>query len=69
MHSTRPNNGQAPRFASQADAGDYAGVCIRTIRRWIATGMITGYRMGPRLIRVDLNEIDGLFAQIPADAA
>ena len=46
------------RLASPDDAAEYAGVCSRTIRRRIRDGSIVGYRMGPRLIRVDLNEVD-----------
>ncbi len=30
----------------------------RTLRRYIASGRLTGYRVGPRLVRVDLNELD-----------
>ncbi|MBN7412666.1 helix-turn-helix domain-containing protein [Mycobacteroides abscessus] len=32
------------------------GVSPRTIRRYIAAGRLTAYRVGPRLIRVDVNE-------------
>jgi excisionase family DNA binding protein len=46
------------RIASISDAAEYSGVHPRTIRRHIAAGRLTGYRMGPRLIRVDLNEVD-----------
>jgi excisionase family DNA binding protein len=54
------------RLASIADAGAYAGVHPRTIRRRISDGALTGYRMGPRLIRVDLDELDELLRPIPA---
>lgn len=47
------------------DAADYAGVSPRTIRRRIATGDLRGFRLGPRLIRVDRNEIDALLRPIP----
>jgi excisionase family DNA binding protein len=46
------------RLESIDGAAEYAGVHPRTIRRRIAEGQLTGYRMGPRLIRVDLNELD-----------
>ncbi len=48
------------RLASLADAADYTGVSAQTIRRRIACGDLTGYRMGPRLIRVDLTELDAV---------
>ncbi|MDQ1305876.1 MAG: hypothetical protein QG671_1708, partial [Actinomycetota bacterium] len=35
-----------------------------TIRRWISNGRITGYRMGPRLIRVDLDELAAMLKPI-----
>jgi excisionase family DNA binding protein len=46
------------RYGSIADAAEYLGVTPRTIRQMIADGRLTGYRNGPRLIRVDLNEVD-----------
>jgi len=56
-------------LASIADAAAYARVHPRTIRRAIAAGRLTGYRMGPRLIRVDLNELDAMLRPIPAGGA
>lgn len=50
----------ARRLASLAGAADYAAVNPRTIRRRIADGSLTGYRVGPRIIRVDLDELDAL---------
>lgn len=47
-------------------AAAHVGVGPRTIRRRIADGSLTGYRMGTRLIRVDLNEVEGLLRPIPA---
>ena len=61
----------AHRLTPIAGAAEYAGVCPKTIRRRIAAGDLTGYRMGPRLIRVDLNELDAMLRPIPTagDAA
>lgn len=59
---------QAPRYVPLADGARYATVCTRTLRRWIAAGDLTGYRAGPRLIRVDLNELDSLMRPIPTAA-
>lgn len=41
-----------------ATAAQVAACNPRTIRRRIADGTLTGYRLGPRLLRVDLNEVD-----------
>ena len=57
---------------SIAVAAAAIGVTPKTIRRRIADGTITGYRVGPKLLRVDLAEVETkLVRQIPAagDAA
>jgi len=46
------------RLASLQQAAEYARVNPRTIRRRIEDGTFTGYRLGTRLIRVDLSEVD-----------
>jgi excisionase family DNA binding protein len=50
------------RYASIPDAAEYLDVHPITIRNMIADRRIHGYRSGPRLIRVDLNEIDAVMA-------
>lgn len=51
----------AHRFASITAAADYLACEHKLIRKMIAAGKITGYRLpGSKLIRVDLNEIDAL---------
>jgi excisionase family DNA binding protein len=56
------NHGDYPtphrRYATIRQAAEYLAVNERTVRDMIADGRITGYRNGPRLIRVDLNDID-----------
>lgn len=53
------------RLESIEHAAQYLGVSAKTIRRYIAAGRVTGYRTGPRLIRVDLNELDAMLRPIP----
>jgi excisionase family DNA binding protein len=48
----------ARRLAPLPDAAKYIGVTERTLRRWIAAGTLTGYRLGAKTLRVDLNEVD-----------
>lgn len=55
----------ARRLASINQAAEYAAVSTKTIRRRIADGTLTGYRMGSRIIRVDLDELDSLLREIP----
>lgn len=54
------------RYASINEAAEYVAAHHQTIRRWIAEGRITGYRMGPRMIRVDLDELDALMRPLAA---
>jgi excisionase family DNA binding protein len=53
------------RLASINQAAEYAAVSTKTIRRRIADGTLTGYRMGSRIIRIDLDEIDEVLTVIP----
>ncbi len=53
------------RYATLSQAADYVGCNERTIRRQIAAGDLTGYRLG-RLIRIDLNELDAAMRPVYA---
>jgi len=48
------------KLATINEAADYLSVHPKTLRRWIAAGRITSYAAGPRLIRVDLDELDAM---------
>jgi excisionase family DNA binding protein len=52
-------------FATIADASREFRVSERTVRRWISAGRLTAYRTGPRLVRIDMNEMDDLLRIIP----
>ena len=56
------------RLASLETTAEYLDVSIRTVRRYAAEGTITCYRIGGRLLRVDLNEVDQMLRQIPSAA-
>jgi excisionase family DNA binding protein len=58
----RPAYVQVARLSA---AAAYADVSTRTLRRYIAQGRLTGYRVGPRLVKVDLTELDPLARPIP----
>ena len=51
--------------ASLAEVADALGCSTKTVRRYIADGRLTGYRMGPRLIRVDMAEVAAMLSPIP----
>ena len=53
------------RLVSLATAATYADVSTRTLRRYISQGRLSGYRVGPRLVKIDLNELDRLVRPIP----
>lgn len=55
----------AARFITLAQAAERLDVSTKTIRRRIADGSLTGYRVGPQVIRLDPDEVDRLARPIP----
>jgi hypothetical protein len=57
------------RLASIQAVAQMYDVDHKTVRRWIASGLIHGYRIGDRLVKLDLNEVEAkVVQQIPAAA-
>jgi excisionase family DNA binding protein len=56
---------QPPRLVGIAEAAGHAGISPRTLRRYIADGLIPGYRVGPRLVKIDLADLGALVKPIP----
>ncbi|WP_255800945.1 helix-turn-helix domain-containing protein [Mycobacteroides abscessus] len=52
------------RLVSVAAAADHLDVCSRTVRRYVAAGRLTAYRIGPRLIKIDMAELEQLPMQL-----
>lgn len=48
------------KLVSIATAAKQNDVHPRTIRRYIASGRLAAYRVGPRLLKVDLDDLDAL---------
>ena len=46
------------RYASIPETAAYLAVGINTVRRMVAAGEITAYRVRQRAVRIDLNEVD-----------
>ncbi len=65
MSGPRTPSPTVRRLESITGAAAYAGVHPKTVRRHIAAGRLVGYRFGPRLLRVDLNELDAMLRPIP----
>lgn len=58
-----------PEYISPDEAAARWSVSRDTIRRLIASGQVTGYRLNRRIIRVDVAEVDAAFRPIPTTAA
>ena len=56
-------------FESLTSAAERTGLSIRTLRRRIAGGQLAAYRSGPRVIRVDPDDVDHLMVPIPTARA
>ena len=48
----------ATKKLSIQEVADTYGVSTRSIRRYIAAGRLTAYRVGPRLIRLDPKQVE-----------
>ena len=55
----------SPRWIDQRQAAEYLGITDRTLRRMIAAGKLPAYRLGPRLLRIDVNDLDALLRPVP----
>jgi excisionase family DNA binding protein len=53
---------------SIAKAAEETGQCSRTIRRYIALGRLPAYRVGPRAIRIDTDDLAALLRPINGTA-
>jgi excisionase family DNA binding protein len=53
------------RLVTIAVAAQYADVHPVTLRRWIAAGRLPAYRVGPRLLKIDRDELEEIIRPIP----
>lgn len=63
--SPQPHSRRSP-YVTLERAAQHAQVTVQTVRNWIGKGYLTGYRLGPRQIRVNLVELEMMFQRIPA---
>lgn len=54
-----------PSRITIAAAAESRNVSTRTVRRWIAAGLLPAYRTGPHLIRINPADLDALDRRIP----
>jgi len=58
------------RWLTLGEACEHLSVCGRTLRRFVQTGKISGYRLGSRALRFRSEDLDHLLTPInPADFA
>jgi excisionase family DNA binding protein len=55
-----------PKFISLESAAEWLDCSPRTVRRYIAEGRLTAYRIGPRLLRIDVAELEALMRKVPS---
>ena len=66
MSSPAPARPRARRdLVSPHEAAARLNISPRTVRRYIAAGRLNAYRVGPRLLKVDLAELDAMLRPIP----
>ncbi len=53
------------RPASVVQAAAAYGLNKRTVYRWIADGLLPAWKIGPKLIKVDLDDLDDLARPVP----
>jgi excisionase family DNA binding protein len=51
------NKAPLPPLPSVKQAANYVGVDPKTVQRWISQGRLSAKRIGPRLIRLDRDEV------------
>jgi excisionase family DNA binding protein len=65
MSRSRKAPAETPRLGTIQRAAERNAISVDTVRRLIARGDLKAYRLGERIIRVDLAEVDALFRPIP----
>jgi excisionase family DNA binding protein len=47
-----------PELIGLQEAADRCGVSYRTVRRWISDGRINAVRVGPKLLKISVSDLD-----------
>ena len=66
---TTPSQASRRHYESVGEAAARVGVSTKTVRRWIASGQLPGYRIGPRLLRINPDDVDRMLTLIPTARA
>ena len=52
------------RLVSLTFGAEYLGISERTLRRFIASGHLKGFRVGDKLVRIDFDELESFATPI-----
>jgi len=65
---TSPAAPAARQLVSVAQAAEHFGCSTKTLRRRISDGTLAAYRFGPKMLRLDMTEVDAVLRPIPTAA-
>ena len=68
MHDKKILLGAENEYVNVNQAADYFGVSSDNVRDLIAEGILPAYRMGKRLIRIRISDLEKVFHLIPSAA-
>jgi excisionase family DNA binding protein len=52
------HNNSSRKYVTLSEAADYLGVTTRTVRQMVADQRLRAYKLGDRVVRLRLDEID-----------
>ena len=62
--SRKPVRRALRRYASVSAVAKIYGVDTHTVRRWVSSGLVHGYRIGDRLLKLDLDEVEAKVVRV-----
>lgn len=65
----RDSTASGAAMATVAETAERLKCSTKTVRRYIADGRLTAYRVGPKMLRVDQADVDQLLRAIPTRRA
>lgn len=66
MSTPHKTKGAPSALVTRQEAARHYGVTVRTLDRWIDAGRVPAYRVGDRMVRVRVDDLDGALERIPA---
>ena len=55
----------ARRLVSINQAAEYANVHPITVRRWVSASRLPAFRIGPRLLKIDMADLEAMLRPVP----